>query len=89
MNPVLSVVIFKKSNNNWCLRISGMDDNVYSTSYKWIIRMRYYPNANTLSYTSVTYAANGEIEFRNSDSEYVYDDNYNSSAYAPNKFDLY
>lgn len=38
-----------------------MDDNTYSSSVAWIVRMRFYPNGNTLSYNSKTYAANGEI----------------------------
>ena len=69
VNPLLDIKIFKDGSNYWCLKISGMDDNVYSTSYRWYVRMRFFPNANTLSYTSTTYAANGEVEFTNSDSE--------------------
>ena len=61
VNPVLDVKIFKDTSNYWCLKITGMDDNTYSTSYAWSIRMRFYPNGNTLSYGSITYAANGEI----------------------------
>ena len=66
-----------------------MDDNLYSTSYRWIIRMRFYPNANTLSYTSTTYNENGEIEATNSDSESLSSDGYSSSAVAPSLFELY
>ena len=51
--------IFKDSSNYWCLRIKGMDDNLYSSSQRWIIRMRFYPNGNTLSYVSYTYNFNG------------------------------
>ena len=69
VNTLLQVNIFRDSSNYWCLRISGMDDNNYSTSQRWILRMRFYPNANTLSYTSTTYNENGEIEATNSDSE--------------------
>ena len=36
-----------------------MDDNIYSTSQRWYIRMKFYPNANTMSYTSYTYNVNG------------------------------
>lgn len=61
VNPVLEVKIFKDVNNYWCLKITGMNDNIYSTSYSWYIRMRFYPNGGTLSYTSTTYASNGEI----------------------------
>lgn len=61
VNLLLDIKIFKDSSNYWCLKISGMKDNAYSTSYLWYIRMRFYPNAVTLSYTSTTYASNGEI----------------------------
>ena len=40
VNNVLQVSIFKDSSNYWCLRIKGMDDNLYSSSQRWIIRMR-------------------------------------------------
>lgn len=51
--------------------------------------MRFFPNANYIYYFSTTYAENGEVEFSNSGSDYLYGDRYNSSAYAPNKFSLY
>lgn len=51
--------------------------------------MRFYPNGNSLSYNSKTYAANGELEFSNSDSESLSGDNYNGSAIAPTTFELY
>lgn len=86
VNPLLQIQIFRDSSNYWCLRISGMDDNLYSTSYRWIIRMRFYPNANTLSYVSTTYNENGEIEATNSDSESLSSDGYSSSAIAPSTF---
>ena len=60
VNSVLDIKILKEG-GYWYLKISGMDDNYYSTSYNWYIRMRFYPNANTLSYVSTTYAKNGEI----------------------------
>ena len=66
VNTVIDVKIFKDGSNYWCLKIAGMDDSLYASS--WYIRMRFYPNANTLSYTSTTYAKNGEIEFTNSNS---------------------
>ena len=59
VNNVLQVSIFKDSSDYWCLRIKGMDDNLYSSSQRWIIRMRFYPNGNTLSYVSYTYNFNG------------------------------
>ena len=58
VNSVLEVKILKDSSNSWCLKIMGMNDNLYSTG-SWSIRMRFYPTANTLSYTSTTYAQNG------------------------------
>ena len=66
VNPVLSVTIFKDvSDNKWCLKVSGMDDNAYNTGQNWIIRIRYFPTNWNLAYTSTTYAANGEVEFSN------------------------
>lgn len=59
VNPVLDVKIFRDSSNYWCLKITGMNENVYSSIYNWYIRMRFYPNGNTLSYVSTTYAKNG------------------------------
>lgn len=59
VNPVLAVKIFKDNYNCWCLKITGNNDNLYSTTYGWYIRMRFYPNAVTLSYVSTTYAKNG------------------------------
>lgn len=61
VNPVLQVKILKDSSNYWCLKITGMKDSTYSSSRSWIIRMRFYPNGNTMSYTSTTYAKNGEV----------------------------
>jgi dipeptidase len=66
-----------------------MDDSTYSSSRSWYIRMRFQPNANTMSYTSTTYAANGEIEFSNSGSESLSGDRYNSSGIAPTMFEAY
>ena len=61
INPLLSVKIFKDSDNDWCLKIKGLDDSLFSSSNSWFIRMRFYPNANTLAYQSKTYATNGEL----------------------------
>lgn len=61
VNPVLQVKFYRDNSNYWCLKISGMDDASYNPSYHWKVRIRFYPNANTLSYTSTTYAANGEV----------------------------
>ena len=60
MNPLLTVNIVTVAGKP-CLRVTGMKDNSYSTSNVWYIRMRFYPNANTVSYTSTTYASNGQV----------------------------
>jgi hypothetical protein len=36
-----------------------MNDNVYSSTNTWYIRMRFYPNGVNLDYDSTTYAKNG------------------------------
>lgn len=59
VNSVLDVKILKDSSNYWCLKVTGMNDNIYSGT--WYIRMRFYPNGNNLNYISTTYAQNGEI----------------------------
>jgi hypothetical protein len=59
VNPTMNIKIFKDSYNCWCLKITGMNDNTYSTSNSWTIRMRYFPNSGTLNYYSTTYAKNG------------------------------
>ena len=89
LNNLLQMNIFRDSSNYWCLRITGMDDNIYSSSQPWTIRMRFYANGNTLSYTSYTYNVNGELEATNSDSESLSSDGYSSSAVAPTTFDLF
>lgn len=89
VNTVLSIKIYKDlTDNTWCLKITGMDNNLYSVSYNWIIRMRFYPNANNLIYTSTTYASNGEVESSNGDDEYLVGDSYSGSPIAPTKFEL-
>ena len=89
VNPLLDIKIFKDNSNYWCLKITGLDDSIYSPSYEWYIRMRFYPNANTLSYVSSTYNLNGELEATNSNSESLSGDGYSSSPVAPSKFELY
>ena len=89
VNNVLEITIFKDNSNYWCLRIKGMDDGLYSSSQRWIIRMRFYPNGNTLSYVSYTYNFNGELEATNSDSESLSGDGYSSAPVAPTTFDLF
>lgn len=86
---MLDVKIFKDAYNCWCLKITGMNDNIYSTTYGWYIRMRMYPNGVTLSYVSTTYAKNGEIEFSNSNSESLSGDGYSSSPVLPTTFELF
>lgn len=38
-----------------------MSDSIFSVSYDWYIRIRMYCNANTIGYSSITYALNGEV----------------------------
>ena len=82
------MTIFKDvSDNKWCLKISGMDDNAYNTGQYWIIRMRYYPNTWNLVYASTTFATNGELEFSNTAS-YNVNGFYSGSVYSPSTFEM-
>ena len=62
VNPLLAIKIYKDpTDNKWCLKVTGMNDNVYSSTYDWIIRMRFFPNSWNLTYVSTTYASNDEV----------------------------
>lgn len=60
-NNILQINIGKNQANQFYLNISGMTDSVYSVSYDWLIRVRMFCNANTIAYSSTTYALNGEV----------------------------
>jgi hypothetical protein len=64
-----------------------MSDSTYHASYNWYVRIRFTPSANTVYYTLTTYALNGEIEFTNSQSHYVYNNNFRTSGVLPTYFE--
>ena len=63
---------------------------MYSVGQNWLIRVRFYANANDVKYQATVYADNGETEFTDSSEvENVFGDGYRSTGLNPLAFDLF